>query len=133
MIRVGDYQPVAGRVGLYLARVGERSRGLAVRLELEWQELAIYLPQPVELPDHVADQFIERFQLELALVLPDDLALRVDEHQRGPCPDGIAPPDGEVAIVHDGVLDAVAHHGIADIRSLLLVRELRGVNADHDQ
>src|SRR5262249_48392424 len=41
-------------------------------------------------------------------------------------------PDAEVAIVHDRVLDPVAHDSGAQVRGLALGREFRGVHPDHD-
>ena len=65
-------------------------------------------------------------------MLADDPALRVDEHQRRPGTAAKLVPHGEVAVVDDRVLDAVAQHRLAKVRRFALRRELGGVDPEHD-
>src|SRR3989442_11124709 len=87
-------------------------------------------PRGVELLDHPRDQVVERLERELALVPADDLALRVDEHERGPGTDRIRLPDAEVAVVHHRMADVEAEDGGADGVGLPLAQELRRVHTD---
>src|SRR6202022_320934 len=86
----------------------------------------------LELFQHPPDDGIELFEGQFALVLADDAAFRVDEHQRGPSPAAELVPDLEVPIVDDRVLDPVSQYSLAQVRGIALRRELRRVDADHD-
>src|SRR5207249_2898727 len=90
------------------------------------------LPLHDALPIYPANQRIELLEGQFTLVLADDAALRVDEHQGRPGAAAKLVPDGEVAVVDDRVLDAVAQHGLAKVRCLALRREFGRVDADHD-
>src|SRR2546430_3430218 len=97
--RVADEEPAARRVGQDLAGEPER-RWRREPLGLEPAGPPVEHPRGVELLDHLRDQVVERLEGELALVPADDLALGVDEHERGPGTDRIRLPDAEVAVVH---------------------------------
>src|SRR4051794_17800916 len=71
--------------------------------------------------------------MALAGVLGDDVALRVDEHQRRPCARGVRLPGDELGVVEHRMLDLVALHGCRQRVRVGLVNELRRVHADDDQ
>src|SRR5580765_4076967 len=79
-----------------------------------------------ELPDDV-------LRLRVAalsdLRVPDD-ALLVDDHGRGPRPVPVAPPDGEVIVLHHRVLHAQLSRRGHDLVVGLLPGELRRVHPD---
>src|SRR5207249_5223863 len=66
----------------------------------------------------------------LADVAVTNDASPVDEDQRRPPAHGVAVPDGEVVVLHDGVLDPELAHGVHDLVERLLPAELRAVHAD---
>ena len=61
----------------------------------------------------------------------DNIAGRIDEHQRRPRTNAVLLPDLEVAVVDDGMVDLVAQNGSTQVLGLLLSREFGGVDA-HD-
>src|SRR5205085_7414212 len=65
--------------------------------------------------------------------LPDDVAGRVNQHERRPRAHGVSLPDAEVRVVDYGVLYLVAEDDAANVFGLLLVGELRRVDADDDE
>src|SRR5438093_1141221 len=69
----------------------------------------------------------------LADVAVTNDASPVDEDQRRPPAHGVAVPDGEVVVLHDGVLDPELAHGVHDLVERLLPAELRAVHADDGQ
>src|SRR5262249_25120329 len=85
-----------------------------------------------ELPEHGADGGVEAVEVELTLVPADDLAGRVDEGDRRPGADGVLAPDAEVAVVDHGMTDRQTQDSLANRVGVLLVGELRRVDADDD-
>lgn len=79
------------------------------------------------------DKLLDGVRMALAGVLGDDIPLGVDHHERRPGPYRVLLPRGELRVVEDRVLDAIALHGIHDRLVLGLVHKLRGVHTDdHD-
>jgi len=101
-------------------------------LEINRCRLRVEDPALLEFLQHALHDRIELLEGQLALVLADDPALRVDEHQRRPGAAATLVPNGKVAVVDDGMLDPIAEHGLAQVRRLALRRELGGVDPDHD-
>ena len=83
--------------------------------------------------DQLAEQRVDRVHVALAGVLRDDVALRVDEHQRRPGPGGVGLPGDQLGVVEDGVVHGVALDRLRQRHRVGLVHELRRVHADHDQ
>ena len=83
--------------------------------------------------DQLAEQRVDRVRVALAGVLRDDVALRVDQHQRRPGPGGVGLPGDELGVVEDRVVHGVALDGLRQRDRVGLVHELRRVHADHDQ
>ena len=81
----------------------------------------------------LVEQGLDRVDVPLAGVLRDDVALRVDEHQRRPGPGGVGLPGDELGVVEDGVLHGVPLDGLGERHRVGLVHELRRVHADDDQ
>ena len=63
----------------------------------------------------------------------DHPAGRVQQHDRGPRAHAERAPDAELAVVHDGVLDAEALRRGGDVGRHAFGAELAGVHADDDQ
>ncbi len=70
-------------------------------------------------------QALDGVRVALARVLCDDVALRVDDDERRPGADGVLLPGGELRVVQDRVLHAVALDRVRDRPVLGLVHELR--------
>ena len=130
MVGVRDIERVVGRQ--HLAGKFQPARRLLDLLELDRGGVRVEDAALLEFLQHAANERIELFEGQLTLVLSDDAALRVDEHQRRPGAAAELVPDGEVPIVDDRMLDAVAQHRLAKIRRVALRRELGGVDPDHD-
>src|SRR5439155_487531 len=77
MTGVGHEETAAGLVGQELSREQQR-RGRCRLLTGEPERPAIENTGSLELGDHLADEPIEGLELELALVLADHLAARID-------------------------------------------------------
>src|SRR5262249_61666951 len=93
---VGHEETAAGLLGQVLSRE-QRRRERRRLLTGEPERSATENTASLELGDHLADEPIEGLELELALVLADHLAARIDEHQRGPGAHSVRLPDTEVA------------------------------------
>src|SRR5262249_45747139 len=91
MTGVGHEQTAADLIAQELPRKEERRRGRRL-LTGKPERPTIEAPGGLELGDHLADEAIEGLELELAFVLADHLAARVDEHQRRPRAHGIRLP-----------------------------------------
>jgi hypothetical protein len=81
----------------------------------------------------LGDEHVDRVLVPLAGVLGDDVALRVDEHQRGPGASGVGLPGLEVGVVEHRVRDLVALRGRPQRVRVGLVHELRRVDAHDDE
>ncbi len=81
----------------------------------------------------LAEQPVERVRVPLAGVLRDDVALRVDQHQRRPRPRRVGLPGHQLRVVEHRVVHAVPLDRRAQRLRVGLVHELRRVHADHDQ
>ena len=133
VIRIGDEQPATRFVGEDLARKGQRRRSNPIPLERRGNRVAIDLPLFVEDLNHGPDRLVERVALAFARRRRDDVALRIDEHLRGPRPRAICLPDREIRVVDHRMIDVVANENPADVVGLAFVRELRRVHADDDE
>ncbi len=85
----------------------------------------------VELGYHLADQPIEGIEGHLTFMFADNVALGVDEHQGGPSPAGILPPDLKLGVVDHRVFQLVPLHGAIQVAGFLLIGELGRMNSDH--
>ena len=130
VVRVGDEESM--RRGEDLAGEGQGSLARAIALQLDFEGAAVDQALGVILGDHGRKHVVERFDGELSLVLANDLAVRSDEHERGPGACGVLSPDYEVGVVDDRVLYLVAHDGPADVVGRLFSVELGGVDSDYD-
>ena len=131
VVGVGDEQSVAGAVGQHFAGEGQRGIGNGVGLEVE--RPAVNQPLRVKLGNHPAQQVVKSVIGQLALVLADNLAGGVNEHQRWPGAAGVLLPHLELGIVDDGMLELVALGGQQHIVGVLFVGELGRMDADDHQ
>ena len=83
-----------------------------------------------ELVQHPVNDRRQLTGRELALVLADDLAQGVNEHQRRPGAHAVLLPDGKVVVVDDGMVDGVAADGLRDGLGRLLLGKLGRMDAD---
>jgi len=130
MVAVGDEQRVPNRQ--YLAGEAQGAGRLANFLERDGRRSRMKQTAVLELLQHPGDDRIELFEGQFALVLSDDAALRVDEHQGRPGTPAEALPDRKVPVVDDRVFDAISEHGFSKVGRLALSVKFRGVDADHD-
>ena len=86
-----------------------------------------------ELRDHGRDDRLKRIIHTFAGQITEHLALRVDDHDRRPGPHAVCRPNAVIAVVDDGVGQAVALRDHADVRRVALVLELGRMNADDGQ
>ena len=131
VVSVGDEQVPTGPVCQHLA--GKRQRPARLTLRGEPHRSAVDEAIAVELRHHAAEQVVEVIVGQFALVLANDLALGVDEHEGWPGPAGILLPDLELGVVDYGVLKLIALHGLVDVGPFLLIGELGRMNADDHQ
>src|SRR5262249_53036480 len=131
---VGDEQALAPGIGQHLA--GEEQRtvallGVAGQFEAERGrlELLLRLVRLDQLGDVLVEDVVGPFPGDAAI----EVAVGVDQHQRGPGPDAVPVPDGVLGVIDHRVADLVAQDGLADALGVLLVGELRRVYADDDQ
>ena len=132
---VGHEQPSV-RAREHLAWVGERpgrGRRERQRSRASPQPSALGRVRAVELRDDGVQGRRELPGEELAGHGADHSAGRVEDHDRGPRPHAERAPDAELAVVHDGVLDAEALRRGGDVGRHALGAELAGVHADDDQ
>ncbi len=94
---------------------------------------AVQRPLRVVLRDQLAQQHPETVGVPLPGHLRDHVALGVDDDQRRPGPCRVRLPRAQVGVVEHRVVDAVPFHGIGERLRLGLERELRRVDADHDE
>jgi hypothetical protein len=85
----------------------------------------------VEPGDHLGDELVEGVQYDLALMLADDLALGINEHQGRPGPDRVAFPDIEIVVVDDRVADFISEYRLTHAARGLLCGEFGRVDTDH--
>lgn len=79
------------------------------------------------------DQLLDGVRVALTGVLGDDVALGVDDDERGPGAYGVLLPGRQLRVVEDRVVDLVPLDGVDDCLVLGLVDELRRVHTDdHD-
>ncbi len=130
--RVGDEQPAAPLVGENLRGEPQPARPRH-RLRLERQRGAIENAARLRVRDHLPYRGLELLGRDLARVLPDHAAFRIDQHQRGPRVDRVRTPDPVLPVVDDGVLDAQPIGRGRDVRRDALRDELARVDADDDQ
>lgn len=79
------------------------------------------------------DQLLDGVGVPLTGVLGDDVALGVDDDERGPGAYGVLLPGGQLGVVEHRVVHLVPLHRVDDRLVLRLVDELRRVHADdHD-
>ena len=83
--------------------------------------------------DQLREQGVYGVRVPLTGVLRDDVALRVDQHQRRPGPRGVGLPGHQLGVVEDRVPDLVPLDRGRQRRRVRLVLELRRVHPDHDQ
>ena len=133
MIGVGDEQPIALLVGEQLARIQQRLIVVALAFELQRQRRSIDLAALVEYAHHRADRVDEAFEIALAHRGADEVAGGIDDDARRPRLRAVAPPDLQVGVVGDRMLDLVANEDPLQVVGALLVRELRRVHADDDE
>jgi hypothetical protein len=69
----------------------------------------------VELVKHPTNQRIELGEGQLALVLADQTPLRVEKEERRPGAPAEPPPDLEVTVIDNRMLDPVAQDGLAQV------------------
>jgi hypothetical protein len=101
--------------------------GLRLHAEpLDGDELALDAEQPL-------DDALRLLVASFAEVLVADHALCVDEVERRPVVVVEGAPDLVVVVNHDRVVDRSLLRRLAHAVDLVLERELRSVNADHDQ
>ena len=131
VVGVGDEQPSASLIRQDLA--GEAEVVLRAGRRRGGQRGALHDAQLVELRHHARHQGIELLEGQLALVLADDVAEGVNEHQRGPGAAGILLPDLELGVVDYRMLQLAPAHGGGQAVGLFLGGELGRVNAHHHQ
>ena len=106
--------------------VGQRVRGCAG----EERPAA----QGVPVPGHeLVDQRRQARPVAFTADLRDDVAARVDEHQRRPGPGGVGVPRDEIGVVEHGVVHPVALNSGLDGVRVGLVGELGGVHPQHGE
>lgn len=133
-------QAVAGGVGDEEAAVGQEQR-LAGEAQMRGDRFgrdvgAVAAAQRALRPVlglQLLDQLRDGVRMALAGVLGDDIALGVDDDQRGPGPYGVLLPGRQLRIVEDRVVDLVPLDGVDDGLVLGLVDELRRVHPDDHQ
>jgi hypothetical protein len=83
--------------------------------------------------DQLGDEGTETMAMSLAGNHRHNIPLGVDQDERWPGTDGIAPPDDELVVIHDRVCQSVAEDGLPDIVGFAFVREFGGVDPDDHQ
>src|SRR5439155_26990058 len=102
--RIADEEAAADLIGQQLAR-DEQWRRRRRFLIGKPEQPAVEDAGGLELADHLADETIEGLEEEFTLVLADDLALRIDAHQRRPGAHRVRLPHADVAVGDDGMAD----------------------------
>ena len=132
MIAVGNEQPSARLVREHFAGEAQRRVGRLGRFE-ERKRRGVEQSLLAVIGQSAVDHRLDVLKLPLAVADPKRLACRVDQHKRRPALDAIAIPDCHVRVVDDRMADSVAENRLADVARVLLPREFRRMDADHDQ
>ena len=130
---IRDEEAAALGVGQHFAGVGEHGAGDGVRFESEGYGRAVDLLFGVEFVDEGRDDRCEEVVDALAGMAADEVACRVDEDEGRPCIGAVGVPEGEVGVVHDGMMEAVLLNSVADALVVVLCGVLAGVDADDDE
>lgn len=120
---VGQEQRLAGEAQMGGDRLGRDIGAVAAAQRALRRVLGLQL----------LDQLLDGVRMALAGVLGDDIALGVDDDERGPGPYGVLLPGRQFRIVEDRVVDLVPLDGVDDGLVLGLVDELRRVHPDDHQ
>ncbi len=129
--RIGDEQSVARRDGQHLA--GKAQRLPTRRQWVDAQRPAIEQPVRVVLSDAVCQGCPHRLEGKLPLVLGEDAAAGIDQHQRRPGADGVLLPNHVLVIIDDRVMHLQPLHSGTQVLRDPFGRELVGMNPDDDQ
>src|ERR1051325_5321743 len=133
VIRVGDEQAIAFRVGQHLSGKRERQIANLRAFERQFQRLFVQFAALAKIVDGLGDHLINQLVVTFAGNGADNVAARIDQHLGGPGAHTVALPNLVVGVVVNRVLQFIAQDDAPDVFRVFLIFKFRRVYADNHE